>query len=210
MDAGSSRLDVSYFAAWQRADADLNLHVDAGLPRDFTGGRWQLIDGQGVIHLSAAGRGISMAIESPFRMMTTGEALLVHLLSLRESHGEVERSFSILIHDGDLFQAGPAIECCGAIESLVDLNADEDGPAGAEWSPVIVTVDRASRVSATLACSAEAGTIQLRLLECDGAPGEVRMRWNVPVADPSFRHEGAVTRVQIRPQQLLVLSARRA
>lgn len=227
LDAGSSRLNVTYGAAWQRQDAELHLALSpnlatAGPSEKITRERWHWLDGQAFIELSAGARGMLLAAETPHRLRFREGSLYVHLVSLRESHGDVTRSFSVGLHDGDAPAARASLETVGAMELLVDLNPDEEGSAGEDWAPLTVSASGGARLSTTLACGTEPGSIQLHLLECEGTAGEVRVQWHVPVTDvtpinlrgepvtnPSFSHTGSVTRAGIGAMGLMTISAKR-
>ncbi len=134
--------------------------------------------------------------------------------------GEHEMTVSLMPHGGDWRAAGVLEESEG-LRSPVRVMRGGGGTLGA-WSPIELSGNGRAAVMALKPAERGGGTV-LRLHEAWGRHDEVAIRWNVPAASvvatdglerpldtarPDQSHAGGVTRVTLRPFEIVTLLAR--
>lgn len=137
--------------------------------------------------------------------------------------GTHEFTYSLMPHEGDWRAAGVDREAEALNTPMIAyrLNAGESGPAGGHWSPLSLCCDGGASVAISALKKAEDGNgIILRVWECHGGRGTLRIRWNAPVSGveatdllerpmalDGFSHSGAETLLPLRPFQIVSLRA---
>lgn len=185
---------------------------------------------QGWVDVSQRGLGLAMLSDCKFGFSAWSEGTTHRIgVSLLRGPtfpdpaadiGEHEMTVSLMPHGGDWRAAGVREES-ESLRSPVRVRRGGGGSSG-EWSAV--GLGGSARVTVTALKPAErGGGVILRMHEARGEHGTVEIRWNVPsgtvvatdglerplaVAHPGLTHAGGVTRVALRPFEIVTLLAR--
>jgi len=176
--------------------------------------------------LSERGRGVAILNDGKYGHSCHDSTLGLSLLRAPKHPdpdadiGTHEFSYAIVPHGGSWQDAGiPALaEAFNTPPVAYALNAGEEGPLGTSWSPCTIEAGGGAGVLVSALTTSEDGKGRLlRLWECHGGRGEVVVRWNMPAASArrvdlldrplqgDCQHEGGVTRLRVRPWELVTI-----
>jgi len=188
------------------------------------------------VDLAEPGRGVAILNNSKYGHSAHDGVIGMSLLRSAVWPDEVadrgvhEFAYAIMPHDGDWFAAGVhhAAEAFNMPLRVIGEPAKTGlgtGEGVARWSPIELCCEGASGVQiSALKIGEDDDRLILRLHECRGGAGVVHIKWNIKVGDvaatdllergagePGTSHDAntGVTRVQLRPFQIVTLAARR-
>jgi alpha-mannosidase len=137
--------------------------------------------------------------------------------------GDHEFSYAVMPHDGSWQEAGvqAQAESFNTPPVAYVLNAGESGALGTSWSPCTLAAGGTAGVAVSAFTASQDGTGRvLRFWECHGGRGEATITWNVPASSVErvdllerpmagdLRHEGGVTKLKLRPWEIVSLRVR--
>ncbi len=252
LEAGSPRLDIVTTVDWQEAHRLLRVnfpvnvrashvtfgtqfgHIERPAHRNTPWDRARFeVCAHGWMSLGEPGFGLAVLDDCKYGHSCDGNVLGLTLLRSpthpdpKADIGLHEFTYSLMPHYGwrvsDVDVEAEALNNPLVVRALTPA---KEGAWGQEFSPVDVDFDGPGRISIEAIKPAEDGEgLIVRLVEVQGARGEVELLWNLPVADvaavnlleeptdlPSLEHDKKkrLTTLQIKPFEIVTLAAKLA